>query len=560
HAMGNSVGNLKEYWDVIEKYPTMQGGFIWDWVDQGLKLKREDGSSYWDFYNRIDGANAGDGLVNPDRVPQPELNEVKKVYQHVRFEMPDTLRNGQKTVLLRNNYDFSSLNKFDLNWSLQENGKIISKGNITNLNALPRQIQQIAIPYELPAGKTAGNEYFLNLSLVLKTEQSWAPKGHEVAWQQTPVATPAFTKPVLSITNNTALRVSQLNSSRLMITGQFFSVTFDKREGGIVSFKNKKDEMLEKGMRPDFWRVPTDNDEGGGEKSFASVWRQAGLDSLKLISSDMKTERINTHATRVILAQVLASATSKIQVHTIYTVYATGDIHVRNSFSPSEAWPLFAKIGMQLQMPSDFNKLQWFGKGPFETYADRKTAARVGLYTGDVADQHFPYIYPQENGNKTDVRYAVISNSEGVGLLAVSDSLFNVNVHDYTDEALFRAKAPKALLERGNITVVNLDKAQMGLGGDDSWSPRVHESYRLKPTVHSYAFRLKAIDKMTDLNETIYATLPYLAGTSTYDIGSPETEEIAIDEEPEEEPEVVKPVVRKKVVKKKAPARKRRRR
>lgn len=560
HGMGNSIGNLKEYWDVIERYPTMQGGFIWDWVDQGLKLKRPDGSPYWEFFNHLDGANAGDGLVNPDRVPQPELNEVKKIYQHVRFEMPDTLRQGQKTVLIRNNYDFTSLNKFDLNWSLQENGQIISKGNITNLNALPRQTQQITIPYELPVSKTAGSEYFLNLSLVLKAEQSWAPKGHEVGWKQTPISVPAIAKPELSLTRHTALRVTQLNSNRVMITGQFFSVTFDKREGRIVSFKNRKDEMMEKGPFPNFWRVPTDNDEGGGEQSFASVWRKAGLDSLKLLSSDMKTERINTHATRVILTQILEGHLSRIQVNTTYTVYATGDIHVKNTFLPAEGWPMVAKIGMQLQMPSAFNKLQWFGKGPFETYADRKTGARTGIYTGEVASQHFPYIYAQENGNKTEVRYALITNSEGTGLLAISDSIFNVNVHDYTDKALQSAKAPKAQLERGNTTVVNLDLAQMGLGGDDSWSPRVHENYRLKPKMYSYSFRLKAIDKLTNISETLRTALPYTTDNSIEVTSEAENIDVDTEEVSDEETEIKKPVVRKKVVRKKAPARKRRRR
>jgi beta-galactosidase len=560
HGMGNSIGNLKEYWDVIEKYPTMQGGFIWDWVDQGLKLKRADGSFYWDFYNHIDGANAGDGLVNPDRVPQPELNEVKKVYQHVRFEMPDTLRQGQKTVLLKNNYDFLPLSKFDLQWSVQENGKITAKGNIINLNALPGQTQQISIPFELPASKPVGAEYFLNLNLVLKSEQNWAPKGHEVAWQQIPIAVPAAVKPVLSLTRNTALRITQLNASRMLITGQFFSVTFDKREGRMISFKNRKEEMLEKGPFPNFWRVPTDNDEGGGEQSFASGWRRAGLDSLKLLSCDMKTERINTHATRVILTNVIGAAAHQMQVKSEYTVYATGDIHIRNTFSPADGWPSVARIGLQLHMPSAFNKFQWFGKGPFETYADRKTAARTGSYSGDVSAQHFPYVYAQENGNKTDVRYAMITNADGVGLLAISDSLFNVNVQDYTDDALLRAKTPKALLERGNIIAVNLDLAQMGLGGDDSWSPRVHEAYQLKPRIYAYSFRLKAIDKITNSEETLQSALPYLLGLSSDNTFSPEAEEVDVNEESEEEPVVAKPVVRKKVIKKKAPVKRRRRR
>jgi len=559
HGMGNSIGNFKEYWDVIERYPTMQGGFIWDWVDQGLKLKRPDGSFYWDYFNYIDGANAGDGLVNPDRTPQPELNEVKKVYQYVKFEMPDTLRQGQKTVTIRNNYDFLSLSGFDLSWSLQENGKVVAKGILTNLNIPPRQAQQITIPFELPAAKSANSEFFLNLSLVTKTANLWSVKGHEIAWQQTPVSTYIPERQNLSLTKNTALRVTQINSGRVQLTGQFFSVIFDKRAGRMTSFKNKKEEMIKSGPFANFWRVTTDNDEGGGEKSFASQWRNAGLDTLQLLKCDMRTERVNTHAYRIHLTKVLKGLTGEMQVNSIYTVFATGDIHVKNTFTPSGNWPVFAKVGLQFEMPSDFKKMQWYGNGPFETYADRKTSGRVGLYSGTAESQHFPYIAPQENGNKTDVRWASVTNQEGVGLLAISDSVFNVNVHDYTDKALTAAKTRAAVLTRGDVTVVSLDLAQMGLGGDDSWSPRVHDNYRLPAKVYSYAFRLKAIDNTTNLDEVLRSQLPYLPGNSVIEPISSESPEPG-EEEIAEEEEIIKPVVRKPTYRKKAPVKKKRRR
>jgi len=554
HGMGNSIGNLKEYWDVIEKYPTMQGGFIWDWVDQGLKLKKPDGSTYWDYFNYIDGANAGDGLVNPDRIPQPEINEVKKVYQYVKFEMPDTLRSGQKTVTIRNNYDFQSLNAFELSWSLQENEKIIGKGIIQNLNVAAHQTQQLTIPYEIPANaKSAKSEYFLNLSLTLKNPTLWAPKGHEIAWQQTPVLTVLPEIKNISLTKNTALRIAQISSGRVQISGQNFSVTFDKKTGRIISFKNKKEEMLETGPFANFWRVPTDNDEGG-KNSFASEWRKAGLDSLKLVSCDMHTEKINTHAYRIILKNVLRSQAGEMQANSVYTVYATGDVHVKNTFTPSGNWPFLAKAGLQLQMPASFNKTQWFGNGPHETYSDRKTSGRVGLYAGTVASQHFPYISPQENGNKTDVRWTTVSNSEGVGLLAISDSLFNVNVHDYSDKELNASKGRGAVLARGNVTEVNLDLAQMGLGGDDSWSPRVHDKYRLPAKFYSYSFRLKAIDNLTNLEEELNSVLPYLPGNTTIIESDNETASLESDEDPQEE-EVVAPIAKRKTaVKKKAPA------
>lgn len=571
HGMGNSIGNLKEYWNVIEKYPTMQGGFIWDWVDQGLKLKKPDGAAYWDYFNYIDGANAGDGLVNPDRTPQPELNEVKKVYQSVRFEMPDTLRAGEKALTLHNTFDFLSLSGYELVWSLQENGRAVGKGGtIGNLNIPARQKQQITIPYELPATSKPGSEYFLNLSVKLKEATSWAPKGHEIAWHQVPVLRPASPIPNLSLYSERPLRVAQISSGRVAINGQDFSVTFDKNQGRMISFKNKKEEMLENGPYANFWRVPTDNDEGGGNKSFASQWRAAGLDTLEMVSSDLKTQRVTAQIYRVTLTQTLQHAKGEMEVTSVYMVYASGDIHVRNTFVPKGEWPPLAKVGMQLTMPDAFKKTQWYGNGPFETYADRKSAAKVGVYGGTVTDQHFAYIAPQENGNKTDVRWATVTNQEGTGLLIMSDSLFNFNVHDYTDKDLLAARQRAATLNRGQVTTVNIDLAQMGLGGDDSWSPRVHEAFLLPAKTYSYAFRMRPIENTSNIEQIAGSRLPYLGEKETTTDAATAISETAVnDEEDSADEEIEEPVrktsvkkapVRKKVVKKRKPARRRRRR
>lgn len=575
HGMGNSMGNLHEYWNLIEKYPTMQGGFIWDWVDQGLQLKRPDGSTYWDYFNYIDGANAGDGLVNPDRTPQPELSEVKKIYQYVKFEMPDTLKAGEKNITLHNTYDFLSLNAYELVWSVLENGKATGKGgSIANLNALGRQKQQITIPYELPASAKPNAEYFLNLSLRLKEATLWAPKGHEVAWHQVPVAKTMPQRPNLSLYSERPLRIAQITAARVQISGQDFSVTFDKNEGRMISFKNKKEEMLEQGPYPNFWRVPTDNDEGGGAKSFASQWRNASLDTLERTTTDMKTQRLTAQIYRVTLSQTLKHAKGEMDVRSVYLVYASGDVHVQNTFVPQGEWPPLAKVGMQLQMPATFSKTQWYGNGPHETYPDRRHSGRAGIYTGTVSDQHFPYITPQENGNKTRVRWASVTNTEGTGLLALTDSLMSFNVHDYTDKDLLAAKRRGAILNRGNATVVNIDLAQMGLGGDDSWSPRVHEAYLLPAKAYSYAFRLRPIESTSNIDQIAAVRLPYVGQketSETLSIAEPEatstTDDLSTEEEEEEvvatpvrKTTVKKAPVRKKAVKKRKPARRRRRR
>ncbi|MCE6990552.1 glycoside hydrolase family 2 TIM barrel-domain containing protein [Dyadobacter sp. CY323] len=568
HGMGNSIGNLKDYWNVIEKNPTMQGGFIWDWVDQGLKLKNTDGTTYWDYFNYIDGANAGDGLVNPDRTPQPELNEVKKVYQSVKFEMPDTLRVGEKQITLHNAFDFQTLSGYELVWNLQENGKVIGKGGtIGNLNAQPGQKNQVTIPYELPATAKPLTEYFLNLSVRLKNATNWASKGHEIAWHQVPVLKQTPQAPLVSMYSERPLRVAQISSGRVSISGQDFSVVFDKTAGRMISFKNKKEEMLETGPFPNFWRVPTDNDEGGGANSYASKWRGVNLDTLELASSEMKTQRLTSQVYRVTLNNTLKSGKGEVVVNAEYLVYASGDVLVRCTYTPTGEWPVLAKVGMQFRMPVSFNKTQWYGNGPHETYPDRKTSRKVGIYGGTVADQHFPYISPQENGNKTDVRWASITNAEGIGLLAVSDSVFNYNVHDYTDKSLLAAKKRAATLVRGSSTTVNIDLAQMGLGGDDSWSPRVHTEYLLPAKVYSYSFRLKAIDNTSNIEQIAGSQLPYArkSGNAESSTSSDENAVTSEDdaeaelEEPAPKPVVRKAPVRKKPVRRRSSSRRRRR-
>ncbi len=199
-------------------------------------------------------------------------------------------------------------------------------------------------------------------------------------------------------------------------------------------------------------------------------------------------------------------------------------------------------------MPAAFDQVSWYGRGPFETYPDRKSSARVGLYSGSVDEQHFPYIMAQENGNKTDVRWVAVTNTDGLGLLAISDSVFSVNVHNYTDAALLAAKKPGTPLVKDSVTVVNLDLKQMGLGGDDSWSPRVHAPYQIPAQVYSYSFRLKPIDTAGDIPAVVHTSLPLIAQTMSPGVGG---EALPADEVEEEAVVSPKPAANRPPVKKK---------
>lgn len=532
HAMGNSVGNLKDYWAAIDKYPRLQGGFIWDWVDQGLYLRDKKGQFYVDHINYIDGANACDGLVNPDRMPQPELNEVKRAYSYVKFALPAPLSATQTKVNIKNTYDFQSLDNVKLVCKLMRNGEVIQQGTVPTLTARPGQTIQVTVPYSIPAAQEPGSEYFLVLSLQLKEATPWAVAGHEVAAEQFPIQTDVVMPPVIGVARIPLLKLTQTPAG-VELRGENFMLLFNKATGGISRWQFKdKDLLLDKGvggaLRPSFFRVPTDNDEGGGNKSFAAGWRRAGLDRPTVTPVEMMVEKLgNGQRVRITCTNECLLKGSSIRQRTEYLVYGMGDVLVTTTYSSSSltqpksdseaALPSLARVGMQLALPAALNTLTWYGRGPFESYADRKDAAFVGLYTGKVADQFFPYTMAQENGNKTDVRWAHLTDATGnTGLLIVAEPIsgsatwLNVNARDYTDAALLAAKNPHTqAVERGNTTLVNIDLQQMGLGGDDSWTPRTHPEYLLSPAkTYTYSFRLRPTDGRTDRKSVTNLILP----------------------------------------------------
>ncbi|GAB3541100.1 beta-galactosidase, LacZ type [Spirosoma fluminis] len=514
HAMGNSVGNLKDYWVAIDKYPRLQGGFIWDWVDQGLRLRNKAGKEYTAHINYIDGANAGDGLVNPDRTPQPEINEVKLVYQYVKLTTPTALSAGTPVKLnVRNTYDFQTLEPFRMEWSLVRNGEVVQQGGENNLVAKPGQTQVVTLPVKFPEVIEPNSEYYLTVSIRLKQATSWAPAAHEVASGQFPVRVTSPTLPVMGM-NRIPVVKATTSSTNVTVRGKDFALVFDKATGSLSQWIVRGKNLLAKGLQPSIWRVPTDNDEGGGNRSFAARWRRAGLDTVKARPIDLKVEP-SPHLVRITCLNELVGDGGRIQQQTDYIVYGTGDVQVSTTYTPSGTLPPLARVGMQFQMPATVKTLKWYGRGPFESYADRKDAAKVGLYEGQIADQYFPYTMAQENGNKTDVRWAELTDASGVGLLIMSDqstdgSLLNLNARDYTDEALLRVRQPDTQeLEGGTVTVVNVDMAQMGLGGDDSWTPRVHAEYQLPATKpYRYSFRLRPVDARTNIAGVIGLSLP----------------------------------------------------
>lgn len=508
HAMGNSVGNLKEYWDVIEKYPRMQGAFIWDWVDQGLYKKATDGTKYFayggDYGDKPNDANfCINGLVFADRTLQPEIYEVKKVYQFVKVQPLDIIA-GKVNVL--NRYDFQNLDFLNLKWQLTANGQVLQEGVMDDLSVEPRQSKQVAIPFKQPEIKP-GTEYLLNLSFTLKDKTAWADKGYELAWAQFNVPYPLPALPVVKTDNMSTIKLSKPKTG-IEVKGNNFLIVFDKGLGTMKSFVFKGKELLVQGPQPNVWRAPTDNDDGGGDRSFGHQWREAGLDSMLIQPVSLTATQLSTHTVRVTVKNIMKGKTGSIAYEGVYTIFGNADVMLENTYRPQGELPVLPRIGWQLQLPAEFNQLTWYGKGPHETYWDRKHGAKVGLYKGSVEEQYVPYVLPQENGNKTDVRWMSLTNKQGLGLLAVGYPHLNMSAHQYTIANLDKAKHTYEVKSSDAVTL-NLDYQQMGVGGDDTWNPRTHPEYQLPPKVYSYTLRLRPVDlDQNNINDIIKTALP----------------------------------------------------
>ncbi len=502
HSMGNGVGNFKEYWDLFFQHERLQGGFTWDWVDQALRVTK-NGKPWWEVINWWDGANVNDGLINAERVTQPEIQEVKHVVQFVRFEPLDV---AAGRVRVTNLYDFLSLGFLELHFEILEDGVVVQTGSMPAPDLAPRASQEITIP--MPAMARAGVEYFLNLSAHLKADTPWAPKGHEVAYEQLEVPRGAA-GPQASLLAGGAL-TTEVTSERATVAGQGFQVVFDRSSGGLASYVMRGRELLAAPLAPNLFRVPTDNDEGGADASFAHRWREAGLDRLAFRTTGFAARADSSQFASVVIDQEASGATGTVAVKTTYSVAADGQIRVESAFGLGGDWPPLPRVGMRMQLPGTFATATWYGRGPHESYWDRKTGARVGRYRSAVSDLHFPYVMAQENGNRADVRWVTLTAADGAGLLVAGQPLINFTAHDYTDAALLEAKQTEVIEKDGRITL-SIDWQQMGLGGDDSWNPRVHPEYQLTAKEYVLSFRLQGLESQAAaIDDRVAPPLPLL--------------------------------------------------
>jgi beta-galactosidase len=489
HAMGNSVGNLKEYWDAIRAHPRLIGAFVWDWVDQGLRKKTPDGTSYWGYGgdfgdNPNDGNFCCNGLVQPDRKPNPSLYEVKKVYQRIHVTSVD-VRAGRFTV--ENEYDFRRLDFVEGSWILTCDGRTVQQGKLPKLTLAPRQKQEIEIPLGRPE-PTAGAEYWLTVTFALAADASWAPRGHVVAWDQfqIPLDVPTAT---VALDGMPQVTVREQDKG-YTISGKGFAVTIGRGSGAIESLTCQGQELIASPLVPNFWRAPIDNDNGNRMPARQGVWRNAGRN--RTVTS-VRAEQVRPHLVRV-TAEATIPAGNNSTYHTVYDIYGSGDIVVETSLNPSGNLPDLPRFGMQMAIPARYPQMTYLGRGPHENYWDRCTGSAVGLYAGSVQEMMHVYTRPQENGNRTEVRWLLLADRAGAGLLAVGMPHLSVSAWPFSMEDLEAAKHIHEPAHRDFITV-NLDYRQMGVGGDDSWGARPHPQYTLPAKPYTYRFRLRPYRK-----------------------------------------------------------------
>lgn len=493
HAMGNGPGNLKEYWDTFYRYKRLQGGCIWEWLDHGIRQRTADGVEYFayggDFGDQPnDGSFVIDGLVFPDRTPSPGLTEYKKVLEPVMAEAVD-LALGR--VKLTNRYDFLSLDFLALSWTLTADGSIVQAGNLPVPHVPARQSKVIRIPYDMPRHPAPGAEYHLNLQFTLAAPTSWAPVGHEMAWAQFAVPVKkAVAAPTVKLATIPPLWWNDRGNT-IHVVGGDFELLFDKVFGTLASWMWQGTEIIKTGPRLHFWRAPTENDRGFG-MPMDKEWRASGLHWLQHRIESVESEEIREKALRIrVRSRIAPPVLNKMFVCDItYTIYGGGDMLIESHGVPHGEWPkVIPRIGLQMALPKDMDRVTWFGRGPGESYVDSQEANRVGVYTSTVDGLYTPYVFPQENGNRTDVRHVSLVNLRGLGLMAQGDPLLNFSAHRFTTEDFDKATHTYELKPRDFITL-NLDHRQSGLGSA-SCGPGTLEKYWLKPEEFRFRLRLK---------------------------------------------------------------------
>jgi len=492
HAMGNSNGNFREYWDVIMNSPRMQGGFIWDWVDQGIRTRDAAGNIYWAYGGDLGGFNlhndenfCANGLIAADRTIHPGLNEVKKVYQDIDFKTKD-ISKGMFTI--KNHFCFTNLNQYKFKWELYRNGEKVKEDTfVIDLGPGKEKDIQLAIPL---MKSSEGTEYFVNMVALTRYAGKLVAADHEIAREQFAWGGNYFAR------ENTVKGDLQFTKTTDKLSFQSGDIAgeFDLKQGRFMRYKGKS-MQLNRFPEPYFWRAPTDNDFGNGMPVQLGIWRTAQLNrkvkNVVIADKDSNGIKIN-------VAFELASIGIPYNVE--YIIRNDGKIKVTASMDMSgRDLPELPRFGMRMQLPSSYRFIQFYGRGPWENYTDRNESAFIGLYTDSVNNQYCNgYIRPQESGYKTDARWFSLTNEKNKGLMIEGVQPICFSAINHSDESLDPGLTKKqqhpSNLPPDDEVYLHVDLKQRGLGGDNSWGALPHNQYRLLDKKYSYSYMISLLD------------------------------------------------------------------
>ncbi|MBP2830652.1 DUF4981 domain-containing protein [Aquimarina sp. U1-2] len=487
HSQGNSTGDLEGYWKAIRKYPRFVGGFVWDWRDQLIKKKSQNEKPLWkhgvDFgQEQADLNPIQKGLITADGKLKSGSWQAKYVWQRVTIEA-DSITKGQFKV--HNRHFRTNLKEYDVTWEITKDGKAIRNGTAESPDILPGAdgILQVS----LPEVKTeAGLRYHIKIAFVLKEDKPWAKKGFEIAAEQ-------FLWKYIPKKNTPRKEMSltlEETDTHILITINTIEAVFDKKSGTLVKYALNGENMIAKAPKANYWRAPTDNDLAYGIMKRQKIWKEASANQ-QLVSILPKKEK---HKVQVVTTHRLGDTASLITQ--IYTFSTDGTMRLDYSFQPASNLPDIPRIGWQLEIPKAFDQLQWFGRGPLENYADKKTGAFFGRYTESVKKDFTYYVRPQESSNKTDVFWATLTNAEGKGIrIEGIHQPLNLSAWPFAQDQIEQANRIEDL-KFGETITLNIDHRQMGVGGDNTWSidARPHEPFRINAEAQTYSFIIHPIN------------------------------------------------------------------
>jgi beta-galactosidase len=482
HAMGNSNGNLKEFWDQWRTTPRIIGGAIWEFKDQGLLKRDSSGKSFYAY-----GGDYGEkyfddftikGIVAADGRPKAAIYECKHVFQPAESKMVDA---AQATIHIKNWHSVTNLNEYEVYLQVREDGNIISKKSLPRVNLMAGHDTTISLKPYLPQIKQ-GHEYLADIHFVLAQDEAWEQKGYEIAADQFTLTGLANLTPISK--GYPTIKVKDYGNA-FLVSGSSFGLSVNKKSGALVSYVYNNKQQIEAPLVPHFTRPVTDNDHRGwkAEKKLKQWFtNEPKLKDIAIDSSAKSMVKITSHYTML---------HDSVSVNVIYTVNGNGVVKVDYNLQANKALPDLPKVGMQMGIIRKDTSITYYGRGPMENYIDRRTGFEAGIYSQNISDFMEPYVVPQENGNRTDVRWMLLSDKKTDGLLVIADSLLSMSAWPYTEQNIHAAKHTNKLQDAGFVTL-NIDLKQMGLGGNDSWSDVAAplEQYRIPAGNYAYSFYL----------------------------------------------------------------------